>query len=1106
MRRKVKVITSFLLFLSLFGKAQETTSEIQGTVFDANEAPLAGATIIALHQPTGTKYVTTSRKNGQFNLANIRIGGPYTLTTTFVGFNEGKQGEVYLSLGTAFKADFKLMPSTTSLNEVVVSARKSDKVFNNGRTGQQEIVTRAQIERLPTINRSLQDFTKLEPTANGLSFGGRSSQYNNLTVDGANFNNSFGLSGTLGGQTGSQPISLDAIEQIQVNVSPYDVRQGGFSGAGINTVTRSGTNQFKGSVYIYNKNENYQGYKVASAKVTKTPIDFTLRGFSIGGPIIKNKLFFFVSAEQVRQELPATSFIASDASHPVASGSVSIANADSLNKLSDYLQSKYNYTTGPYQGYNLKTQSDKITAKIDWNINDKNTFTLKYNYLKSSADQFPSTSRNGFTGFVAGQAPGNFAMPFQNAGYVINNDFNIFIAELNTRISSKAVNKLQVGFTQLRDYRTPQGNSNMPLVDILLNGNVYTTFGYEPFTYNNKLNTDVIQFSDIFTTYVGSHEITAGTQNYFRKYLNGFAPAYQGLYQFNSLTEFYNNAPAARYALQYSALKDGSFPYAEAGVNEFGVFAQDKWKATKDFTLTYGLRVDYSAYTGEFDQNPDFAALSFANGAKYDVGKQPKNRPLVSPRLGFNWDARGDKSLQVRGGLGIFSGPPPFVWISNQASNNGVQFGSIIYSGTSAKTFNTNPDAYRPATGGPNTAYGIAVSDANFKYPSVLKSGLAVDKKFKNDLVLTLEGTYTKDINAVYYSNINLNQDPAKSIVLGGADPRVRYAAVTGSNRQIYSGAGGASATNPNISTAILMKNTKKGYSYTTTARAQKAFGDLFLSVAYTYAKSKNTAEGGSTAGGLWSARPVEGNPNTDNLANASWYQPHRVIAFASYKISYAKYFATSIGLFFEAAPNGVTSYVYNGDLNNDGNTGNDLIYIPRTASEINLVRSGSGGLGTTATTDPRSGTTGTGAAANPNNSQIWAQLNSFINQDRYLAAHRGQVADANAVVLPFYKKLDLNITQDIAVKTGAERHTLRLSLDILNIGNLLNKEWGIVKSPTSSNFLRYEGLAADGKTPSYSFTYQDAANQIPIVNSFSNSNSIFSRWQMQFGVRYLFN
>ncbi|GAB2825198.1 TonB-dependent receptor [Ferruginibacter profundus] len=1096
------LLTLFLASVLSFAFAQETTSEIQGIVTDGSNG-LGNATIVAVHTPTGTKYSTTSRRDGRYNLPNLRVGGPYTITVSFVGFKAEQQDNITLLLGQAYKADFKLSSTSSTLGEVVVATKRQDKIFSNNRTGSQEVINRTQIERLPTISRSLQDFTKLEPTSNGLSFGGRSNQYNNVTVDGANFNNSFGLSGTLGGQTGSQPISLDAIEQIQVNVSPYDIRQGGFTGAGINTVTRSGTNQIRGTVYTYLKNENNQGYKVANTQLTKTPITFNLRGFSVGGAIIKNKVFFFVSAEQVRQELPATSYIASDASHPPVNGSVSQANADTLAKLASFLQTKFGYNAGPFQGYNQKTQSDKITAKVDWNINDKNTLTLKYNYLKSSSDQFASTSRNGFSGFVTGGQPGFNSMPFQGSGYVINNNFNIFIAELNTRFSNKIVNKFQVGFTQLRDFRSTQGNSDLPLVDILSGGNIYTTFGYEPFTYNNKLNTDNFQFSDILTFYKGSHEITAGTQNSFKKYLNGFAPAYQGAYQFASLTDFYNSVndgttKALRYAVQYSALKDGSFPYAKAGSNDISVFVQDKWSVKKNFTLTYGIRFDNSSYTGSFDQNPDFAALTFANGATYDVGKKPKSALLVSPRLGLNWDVLGDKSLQVRGGGGIFSGPPPFVWISNQASNNGVQFGSVIKTGATAVPFSTDPNIYKPTAGAANTAYSVALVDNKFKYPSVVKTSLAIDKKLKHDWILTLEGTYTKDINAVYYSNVNLNETAA--FALAGPDNRLRYntsTTTTLNNSSKYYFAG-TSAANPNLGNAILMKNSSKGYSSTTTFRVQKTIKSLYLSAAYTHSKSKNTAEGGSTAGSLWSGRAVSGtDPNEANLSNASWYQPHRVVAFASYKFNYAKYFATSFGLYFEAAPNGVTSYIYNGDLNGDGNN-NDLIFIPAAANQITLVKSGSGGLGTGTSTDTRTA------------AQQWAQLNAFISQDNYLSAHRGEIAKANAVVLPYFKKLDVNITQDISIRTGkkadADRHTLRLSLDILNVGNLLNKYWGIVKSPTVTNFLRYEGLGADGKTPSFSFTQQDAANLTPYVNSFANSTSIASRWQMQFGIRYLFN
>ncbi|MEO7767710.1 MAG: TonB-dependent receptor, partial [Ferruginibacter sp.] len=982
---------------------------------------------------------------------------------------------------------------------------RQDKVFNNNRTGSQETISRNQIERLPTISRSIQDFTKLEPTANGLNIGGRSSQYNNVTVDGANFNNSFGLAGTLGGQTSSEPISLEAIEQIQVSVAPYDVTQGGFSGSGINTVTKSGTNQFKGSVYTMLKGPGTQGYNVGTAKLVKSDFSFNTRGFSVGGPIVKDKLFFFVSAEQVRQTTPATSIVASDATHSPG-GNIAQANFDTLTALRSFLNTTYGYDAGDFQNYSFKTNSDKITAKIDWNINSSNTLTVKYNYLKSSADQFASNSRPG-SGQVTGGQPGTISLPFYGSGYVINNNFNIVIAELNTRFGNKASNKLQVGYTALRDFRSPHStNPTFPLVDILNgSGTTYTTFGYEMYTYNNILNTDVFQFADIFKFYKGSHEITVGTQDYYRKYQNAFAPGYQGVYQFNSLTDFYNSvnfktANARSYYLQYSALPGGAFPFAYAGSTELGVFAQDKWRASKTFTLTYGLRADLTIYKQTFTDNPYFDALTFKDGS-YNIGKAPKTTPLISPRLGFNWDIKGDRSIQIRGGAGVFAGPPPFVWISNQASNNGIQFGS--FTNTSGVVFNPNPTAYIPSGSAPNTSYSTALVDRDFKYPQVLKASLAVDKKLPKDYILTLEGTYSKDINAVYYQNINLKETNA--FALSGADNRLRYLTSTSNSNKYYFG---STLANPNIGNAILMSNTSKGYSYTVTGRVQKTFKNLFASIAYTFSQSKNTAEFGSTASSLWSARAVTGDPNAANLANAAYYQPNRIIAYASYKFATGKYASTSIGAIFEANQSGVSSYVYNGDLNGDGNTGNDLIYIPKNASEISLVRvnSGGAGTGTTGVTDARTGTIGTGAASNVNSSQIWNQLNNFINQDHYLSKHRGEYAAANSVIAPFYKRLDLNITEDLSVKTGKERHTLRLSIDLINAGNLFNKYWGTYKTPNLSNFLKYEGLGADGKTPSFSMPYLDAANQVPLVNSFKDNTNIISRWQMQFGIRYLFN
>jgi len=1084
------ILLSLVVLLSFVVRAQETTAEIQGLVTNS-EGTLPFATVIATHIPTGTKYGTTTREDGRYNLPNLKIGGPYSVEVSFVGNQPAHQDGIILYLGQTYKANFNLKAST-DIGEVVVTA-VNDKAFSSARTGSMELITRTQVDRLPTINRSIQDFVRLEPTSNGLNIGGRSNQYNNMTVDGANFNNSFGLSSILGGQTGAQPISLEAIEQIQVNVSPFDVKQGGFAGTGVNTVTKSGTNTFKGSIYQYSRNQDYLGYDVGPTTVTKTPFDYSIKGFTLGGPIIKDRLFFFVSGEESRQTAPASSMQASDASH-AAGGNYSQANADTLKALSSFLKTKYGYDPGAFQNYSFQTNSDKITAKLDWNINSKNTFTLKYNYLKSSSDQFASTSRPG-TGQVTGGQPGTYSMPFFGSGYVINNNFNILIAELNTHFSNSLSNKLQVGYTALRDFRSPHSSSpTMPLVDILNNGNIYTTFGYEMYTYNNKLNTDVYQLNDILTYYKGAHEITVGTQNSIKKYQNAFAPGYEGVYQFNSLTDFYNSAKnglanAKSYYLQYSALPGGAFPWANAGSTELSQFIQDKWKVTNDFTATIGLRIDETLYKQAMTDNPDFDALKFKDGSTFNIGKAPMNNVIVSPRLGFNWNPMGDKTVQVRGGTGIFAGPPPFVWISNQASNNGIQFGS--FTNPANKTaFNPDPTAYLPTAGAPNSSYSTALVSKNFKYPTAWKSSLAVDKRLDGGWVVGAEYNYTQDINAVYYSNINLNE--SNGIVLGGVDNRTRYLTVANSNKY-YSGTPTASLTNPNIGNAILMSNDSKGYTYTLTAKIQRTTDNFAYGIAYTRSVSKNTAEAGSTASSLWSAAPVANqDPNAANLGYASYYQPNRIIANFAYKIDEGKYLATTIGAIYEMANNGVSSYVYNGDLNGDGNTGNDLMYIPKTIADINLVKVGSGGLGTGASTDTRT------------TAQIWSQLDAFISNSTYLNTHRGQYAQRNAAVAPYYGRLDLNITQDLKVKVGKEFNTIKFSLDMINAGNFINRDWGVVKIPTATNILKYEGISADGKTPSFSLPFQTGTT--PFTQPYQNSTAIASRWQMMFGIKYLFN
>lgn len=1085
MKRLFRVLP-LLLLTALFNglQAQETTAEIQGIITESVSNPLIGATITAIHQPTGTKYTTTTRKDGRYNLANLRVGGPYTITASYVGYKEEKQTDVYLLIGQSFKADFNLQNSNTEMKEVVVTANRSDKVFNKSRTGSAEVVNRQQIERLPTINRSINDFTRLTPTANSnatygtSSFAGRANSYNNLTVNGASFNNTFGLAAGLGGQTNSQPISIDALDQIQVNIAPYDVTLGGFTGAGINSVTKSGTNQVKGTVYSYWKSPGLTGLKVGPTKLAKQQFDFNNRGVSVGGPIIPNKLFFFISGEQERVSTPATSLVASrNGSSGVG---ISQAKAEDLDALSAFLKTKFGYETGAYENYTFDTYSDKVTTRFDYNISKKHTLNVNYYYLKSYRNVPPSNSGAPSNN----RQPSTTAMPFFSSSYIINNNFNIVIAELNSRFSNKLSNKLQIGFNQLRDFRSSPGGL-FPLVDIENGaGSSFTAFGYEPFTAFNKLSTNTWQLNDIVTLYKGKHTFTFGTQNTFNKFQNGFAPNYYGAYRFASLTDFYNSvnngtANASRYELRYSARKNGEFPYADVSTLQLGFFAQDKYNVNNNLVLTYGIRADIPVFKQNFIANTNADALTFRGGTKIETGKAPNTSVLLSPRFGFNWDVNGDKKTQVRGGIGIFSGAPPFVWISNQASNNGVDFGSFVR--TTGVAFNADVNAYRPANAAANTSYNLAVTEKDFKFPQLFRSNLAIDHKLPFDITATLEGIFSKDLNAVYHQNINL---PNTGAALQGADNRKRYSAT-----QIYSGAGGVSATNPNISDAILMTNTSKGYTYNATLQLQRNVKNLYTMIAYSYGNSRSVNDGGSIAQSIWRDRAVSGDPNSDAVSFSNFYQPHRVIAAAYYRFEYAKNFATSFGFTFEAANGGTASYTYNGDLNGDGLTTNDLIYVPANSSEIILE--------------------GVNAADTRTAAQLWGQLNTYLNQDPYLSTRRGQYAERNGLLLPFYKRLDFNFTQDFMVKAGKNTNTLRFTMDIFNFGNLLNKNWGISRITNRTALLNFKRVETTGNNvgrPVFSYPYLDATNLIPLTSTFQNSTGVSSRWQMQVGVRYIFN
>ena len=1067
--------------------AQETTAEIQGLITVGN-AGIAGANITAIHQPTGTKYVTTSRNDGRYNLSNLKIGGPYLLEVTYVGLKTEKQDDITLLLGQTFKANFAMRETSSTLKEVVVSSNKQDKIFNNARTGSQETFNRNQITSLPTISRSYKDIIKLTPTYNSGSFGGQSSQLNNITIDGANFNNSFGLSGDIGGQTGQNAVSLDAIEQIQVNTSPFDVKNGGFVGGGVNSVSRSGTNTYSGSVYQYFKNKDWQGYDVNGAPYTitvpKQDYSYDLKGFTASGAIIKNKLFLFVNGEQEATTTPGTTWSASTASNPANGTTISAANADSLNKLVDFLKSKYNYDPGAYQGYSYVSSSKRLTMKLDWNIDANNTFTFKYNYLKSASQIPPSNS-----GSVGTRQASATALPFFGAGYEINNNANVFIAELNTKLSNRMNNKLQVGYTALRDFRNALTSKEFPMVDILDgNGKPFTSFGYELYTYGNKLNTDVYQLNDNLSIYAGKHEISVGLQSSFKKYLNGFSPNYEGVYRFNSLNDFINSAngvgtKAAVYNLSYT-LGGGAFPLVGPKDFEAGVYAQDKYRATDKLTITYGIRLDYSKFYNTFLYNPVVDTLTrFYQGIHANTGAAPNLAVQVSPRIGFNYDAYGDQTLQIRGGAGLFQGAPPFVWISNQASNSGMAlFGS--FSNTNTNVFNPDVNAYRPAaTAGLSSSYSINVTDPNYKFPQVFKSTLAADKKLGNGWTVTVEGTYTKQFNASVFENIAL---PNTGLVkLSDGRWRFPYTSTYPLGGKQMGGTTAATANNPTIGNAIYMTNSSAGYAWTGTLQIQKVTKNFIFTAAYTRQEAKDAAVSGSTAATMWGTKATSDNPNDFVIGNSNNYMPHRIIGSVVYHKDFIKDQTTSIGMVYEGSPNYATSYTVQGDVNGDGQTSNDLMFVPANSSQIKLIN---------ASGDTRSQT------------ELWNQLDAFISNNPYLFSRRGQFAERNAYILPWTHKLDLNFTQDVRFTVGKNKHTLRFTADIYNFTNLLNKDWGVYYVPTTTTPLVFQKIDTDGKTPVYTFPYMDAVNKIPYTRAYKPSPSLGSRYQIQLGVRYLFN
>jgi outer membrane receptor protein involved in Fe transport len=1088
MFKRISLMLAVLL-ITVASMAQVTTSSISGSVKTSDGKGLEGASVTATHGPSGTVYTTVSNRSGNFNLPGLRVGGPYTVKFDYVGLKSETVQDIYLALGEPYNINSVLTDAARSLTEVVVlsQARRSGVDKNNSTT----VVGQRQIATLPSISRSITDFTRLTPQANGNGFAGRDGRYNNTIIDGANLNNNFGLSSDPLPGGGSNPISLDAIEEISVSISPFDVKQSGFTGAGINAITKSGTNTMHGTAYGFYRNQDYNGRNVGSVKLPEfTQSTNKIFGGSLGGAIIKNKLFFFVNYESEEKSVPGISFSPKGGS---GAGNVSNTSVDSLKKFSDYLQSKYGFDPGAYDNFpNFLTKNHKFLAKIDWNISNVHKLTLKYSELVNTNDQQlnassipnnPSFTVAGGSGSISRLPNNRFSlnsMAFANSNYGFKDVVRSGSFELNSNFRGKFSNQFLATITKVQDTRTIPGGTVFPTIDIFNNnGQNYMSAGADPFTRNNDVINDIYNFTDNFTYYAGKHTITAGVTYEYQRVGNMFMPGSASYYAFNSLADFMANKAPAAYSYTFSLVPGQDAVYsANLKIGQLGIYAQDEINVNQNLKLTLGLRVDKPVYPEQPLENPNITALSFPdkNGVltHYSTGTWPKSTPYWSPRVGFRYKI-DEENIVFRGGTGIFTGRIPFVYLTNIPTNSSMYQQSQQVTSPALLAnylFNPNPDAYRstftPTPGVLASGANIVMTDPDFKFPQVWRSNLAFDKKIGRGWLLTVDLLYTKDINAVIMRNAN---QKATNGNLTGPDTRPRFVATA--DRKLYA----------NIGTAIILENTSKGESGSMTFQLQKtATKGFYGGIAYTYSHANDvTANPGSQATSVWNSNAAVGTQNSLELYSSQYVMPHRIVGDLSYRIEYLNHLATTISLFGELNKQRNYSYTYNGDVNNDGNSSTDLMYISKDVLFVNQTASGSNPARTAA--------------------EQAAAWNQFVDNTPYLRQNQGTYAGRNSAYLPWLAKVDARILQDIYVTAGRRKHTIQVSADILNVGNLLNKMWGVQQSVTTSSPLVFKGYDANGRP---TFNLQQISGQL-VTTPFQNTLSIFSTWGLQLGVRYIF-
>ena len=1098
MKQTIKcLIAAFAaMLMSVAAYAQVTTSALGGRIVDANGNPVIGAAVVATHEPSGTVYGVITNEDGRYAINGMRSGGPYRVEFSCLGYQSLTYTDVNLQLAETSALNGQLADDSQMLGEAMVVAAPASK-FAAEKTGAATNISSAQITSLPTVSRSITDVTRLSPYGgNGMTFAGADGRTANFTVDGANFNNNFGLSDGLPG--GGNPISIDAIEEMQVVISPYDVRQTNFIGGGVNAITKSGTNKFIGTAYVYHRNENMRGNQAAGVEIAgaRDRDRNTTYGFTLGGPIIKNKLFFFVNAEYAQTPSVAVRWRASEDGKGDSDKYLSYTTVEDMKQVKEFVKDKYGYDTGSFTDFPADQNNLKLLARIDWNINENNRLAVRYNYTNNTRWSAPNaSSMDGGTRSAYGRTS-LYSMAFANSMYSQNNLVHTVSLDLNSRINDNLSNQFLATFSKLDDIRGTN-SEEFPFIDIL-DGTGSTTqymaLGYELFTWNNAVHNTVLNIKDDLVYYLDNHKITMGASYEYQMADNAYMRNGTGYYRYESVQDFLTGATPEVVCLTYGY--DGEQnPAARVQFHKAGLYAQDEWNVSEAFKLTYGLRLDGLFFdNGDLMTNNAIKAIDYytADGKvrNIDTGKWPGASITISPRVGFNWNLTEDKSLTLRGGTGLFSGRLPLVFFTNMPTNSGmVQYQAQI-NAKNAEKMGFSMDEFAGglvtdkngkattqalldklhALGYPKTITpedgtvpsSIAAVDPKFKMPQVWKTSLALEYKFPTSFPfsITAEGIFNKTVNGVTMSDWSML--PVNGYArLNGAD-----------SRPIFPG------TFRTGTKAFVLENTDKGYGYSASVSMNmRPIEGLSLMAAYTHTASKEiTGMPGSNAESAFTYVPTVKGPNNIELHNSQYVTPDRVVASGTYSDKSNNHFS----LIYEAWRGGYNySYMMANDMNGDGYN-YDALYIP-TDEQVknNEFR-----------------------FATPDDAK---RFMDYVHADKYLSKHQGEYAEAYSVYSPWVHRFDFSYKHDFKVKVGNSVNKLQLSLDVKNILNLFNSNWGVSKWMNSDlnegRILKFESVDAEGY-PVFSTPKKVSGN----TQTFTPSVAIGQCWYASVGIKYMFN